>query len=124
MNVYTDPRLLDVAGAVEALPALPLGAGPQREGAAVSATGTDNLTPLPLVPTLVPTTGKTCILESPADKIAAGRGEAEITGTVAVSACAVKAKDPLTTVVNGSSQVEVKGLEPSTCTLRTSGPKL
>ena len=25
MNVYTDPKLLDVAGAVESLPALPLG---------------------------------------------------------------------------------------------------
>ena len=31
MNTYTDPKLLDVAGAMEALPALPLGAGPQRE---------------------------------------------------------------------------------------------
>ena len=25
MNVYTDPKLLDVAGAMDALPALPLG---------------------------------------------------------------------------------------------------
>ena len=30
MNVYTDPRLLDVAGAMEALPALPLGANQAR----------------------------------------------------------------------------------------------
>ena len=29
MNVYTDPKLLDVAGAMEALPSLPLGDGPQ-----------------------------------------------------------------------------------------------
>ena len=27
MNIYTDPKLLDVAGAMEALPALPLGDG-------------------------------------------------------------------------------------------------
>jgi len=27
MNVYTDPRLLDVSGAMEALPGLALGAG-------------------------------------------------------------------------------------------------
>ncbi len=27
MNVYTDPKLLDVAGAMEALPALPLVGG-------------------------------------------------------------------------------------------------
>jgi len=32
MNVYTDPELLDVAGAVEALPGLPLGDRPDRRG--------------------------------------------------------------------------------------------
>ncbi len=40
MNVYTDPRLLDVAGAVEMLPDLPLDAGDRTENAA-RATGTD-----------------------------------------------------------------------------------
>jgi integrase len=40
MNVYTDPRLLDVAGAVEMLPDLPLDAGDRTETAA-RATGTD-----------------------------------------------------------------------------------
>ena len=29
MNIYTDPKLLDVAGAMEVLPALPLGTGLQ-----------------------------------------------------------------------------------------------
>ncbi len=49
MNVYTDPKLLDVAGAVEALPALPLGAGPHTEAESpLSATGTDDLTPSPV----------------------------------------------------------------------------
>ncbi len=37
-NVYTDPRLLDVAGAVEALPELPIDDGPNMERA--RATGT------------------------------------------------------------------------------------
>ena len=64
MNVYTDPKLLDVAGAMEPLPSLPLGVGPQTENAALSATGTDDLTPSPLVPVLVPTSGKPGILQS------------------------------------------------------------
>ncbi len=45
MGAYTDPRLLDVAGAVELLPALPLTKeGPQNEAAA-RATGTDGSLP-------------------------------------------------------------------------------
>jgi hypothetical protein len=40
MGVYTDPKLLDVRGALDALPGLPL-AGGQAEGEAVRATGTD-----------------------------------------------------------------------------------
>jgi integrase len=57
MNTYTDPRLLDVAGAMDALPALPLdGDTPKREHA--KATGTDGNSASPfLVRNLVPTTG-------------------------------------------------------------------
>lgn len=51
MNTYTDPRLLDVAGAMDTLPSLPLDDGPAERAA---ATGTD---PGELVPMLVPTTG-------------------------------------------------------------------
>ena len=41
-NVYTDPRLLDVPGALDALPSLPLDAGPDtnQERARAVATGT------------------------------------------------------------------------------------
>jgi len=42
MNVYTDPRLLDVQGAMEALPALPLTGGTQSEAVTARATGTDD----------------------------------------------------------------------------------
>ena len=103
MNVYTDPKLLDVAGAMEALPALPLSAGPQTTANVLSATGTDDSTPLPLVPVLVPTSGKPRTLQSILDKIAT---EAERIGegrAVAASAYPVKRKDPLTTAVCGSS---------------------
>lgn len=45
MGVYTDPKLLDVAGAVELLPALShTGANPANE-AATRATGTDGILP-------------------------------------------------------------------------------
>jgi integrase len=106
MNVYTDPKLLDVAGAVESLPALPLGVGPKDRQAdsariAASATGTDNSTPSPLVPVLVPTTGKPCITLAILDKTTDNRGEGRKAGAVAVSAYPVKRKDPLTTAVNG-----------------------
>jgi integrase len=40
-NVYTDPRLLDVAGSLDALPGLPLGRGPDVDAQRARATGTD-----------------------------------------------------------------------------------
>lgn len=59
-NVYTDPRLLDVAGALDALPTLSLKdlGGPQQT---VKATGTDGRsvenTPAALAPLLAPPRG-------------------------------------------------------------------
>jgi integrase len=54
MGVYTDPALLDIRGALDALPSLPLtgqsGGGPER----ARATGTDGATPRTLAPTLAP----------------------------------------------------------------------
>jgi hypothetical protein len=38
MNVYTDPKLLDIQGAINALPDLPLDGGQSQT---VTATGTD-----------------------------------------------------------------------------------
>ena len=40
MNVYTDPKLLDVAGALERLPKLPLQADRQRHATGCAMTGT------------------------------------------------------------------------------------
>jgi len=50
MGIYTDPALLDVAGAMDVLPDLPLDDGRDR----AKATGTDART---LVPVLVPPPG-------------------------------------------------------------------
>jgi integrase len=57
MNVYTDPALLDVRGALDALPALPL-QGDRPEGEAIRATGTEGPEARTLAPTLAPTPDK------------------------------------------------------------------
>ncbi len=123
MNTYTDPKLLDVAGAMDALPALPLGVDSRSEAGTMRATGTDDVpvqTPvLSLVPTLVPTTGKSGILGSILDKLTGNRGEAKTTGTITASACPVKRNNPLTTAVNGLRRVETSGLEPPTPSLQS-----
>src|SRR5262249_41489893 len=70
-NVYTDPRLLDVRGALDALPALPLGAGPDTDQEALQATGTDDRRPFP--PEFPPTGGKPGQTESIPDNQIGGR---------------------------------------------------
>ena len=70
-----------------------------------------------LVPNLVPTTGKTSILESILDKVTVEADRKESVEAVGVSAYAVKRKTPLTTSVNGVFNVGGKGLEPSTPSL-------
>ena len=65
MQHYTDPRLLDVAGAMDVLPSLPLDEPPKRESA--KATGTDAGS---LVRTLVPIPGNGRTQEANADKTA------------------------------------------------------
>ena len=56
MNFYTDPKLLDVHGAIESLPALPLDGTPQRE----AATGTHDADSL-RAPTLAPSSDNRCV---------------------------------------------------------------
>ena len=55
MNTYTDPRLLDVAGAIESLPSLPIDSNTAPETQPQVATGTDNWTPSLGAPTVAPT---------------------------------------------------------------------
>ena len=119
MNTYTDPKLLDVAGAMESLPNLPLSAGTQRDRIAAKATGTEDSRLSPLVPTLVPTAGKQGLLWSTADKKTADQGATETANPFAVSSCPVKHKGPLTSAVNGPFQVDRRRVELPTSALRT-----
>jgi hypothetical protein len=121
---------------MDALPALPLDVKNRQDNSVAAmypATGTENataenidartlrpnLTPIvstklptsQLVPNLVPTTGKTSILGAILDNLTAKTVEKQTVDDVAVSAYTVKEKDPLTTGVNGSYQVEPTGIE-------------
>lgn len=121
-NVYTDPKLLDVAGALDSLPLLPLDVEPQRNKNIAKATGTDSAVPVlhankaapNLVLNLVRATDNRCISESFAGKMT-GKGNVGIgAGGNVVSACPVKRKTPLTSPDSGVHHMEVRGLEPLT----------
>ena len=117
MNTYTDPKLLDVAGAIEALPGLPLVGREASEAAAVRATGTDNSAACQFAPKFAPTTGKPCILGSILDKVAGDAERPRATDVVAASAYPVKRNNPLTTAVNGLPGERETGIEPATTSL-------
>ena len=119
MNVYTDPRLLDVAGALDSLPALPLSGGPQTERNVAKATGTDDYRSTPFAPAFAPTADKSSKSWSSPDKTApVGNGVSSAPRNVA-SDDVVKEKRSLTIAVSERHQVERKGVEPSTSALRT-----
>ncbi len=104
MNTYTDPRLLDVAGALDVLPSLPLDDGPNTERA--KATGTDAGA---LVPMLVPTTGN--------------RGTHGATAGKVASNSSAHYSDASVATVDGSDRMSrddkkrVTGFEPATFSL-------
>lgn len=114
MNTYTDPKLLDVAGALDSLPNLPLEGGRQKDRIAASATGTDNTRAIPFAPGFAPTPGNPCKLQSLPGKAASySEGDGESRG-VDVSACPVNRNNPLTIPVNGLQKGWLTGLEPAT----------
>ena len=104
MNTYTDPRLLDVAGAMDALPMLPLDGGPIRDSE--KATGTDART---LVPMLVPDAGQPSTSGSSGD-IRVEKGNSP---RMPVNGHVVNGSDVKSTV----DTKRAKGLEPSTFSL-------
>ncbi len=122
-NVYTDPKLLDVAGALDALPSLPLNAGPsaerQRANGTTGAAIRDVEGARTLVPTLVPAGGNRSKSVAIADHSTDRTNAAMVVGRIDVSVDSVKRKTPLTSVVNGVHDKRVMGLEPTTFTLAT-----
>ena len=94
MGVYTDPKLLDVRGALDALPMLPL-RGDQAEGAALQATGTDGEAGRKFVPGFVPTSGNPTPSGSFPVKTCSSGPAYQTAGTLTAKSCPVNTKGPL-----------------------------
>ena len=114
MNTYTDPRLLDVHGALDALPALPIDGSNTSE--AKRATGTDHsIAGLhQFAPGFAPTPDKSSESGAIGDKRQTTSDNRHAAKDSVVSAYPVKRKQPLSLADNGCRKVETKGLEPST----------
>jgi len=93
MQTYTDPKLLDVRGALDALPALPLTYG-QPEAA--KATGT---VAFRFAPGFAPTHDKSVLKQSIAVKTAEGERDAEEGAKIAATSEIDKGNEPLTSAV-------------------------
>lgn len=100
METFTDPKLLDVRGALGVLPALPLNSVPS-DSEAVRLTGTDGRT---LAPTLAPTSDNLVQARSSADKVAGESGPTDREGSVAVKSCRDKRKGRLSSADNRPDQ--------------------
>ncbi|HEY1598687.1 MAG TPA: hypothetical protein VGG64_03750 [Pirellulales bacterium] len=110
MNVYTNPKLLDVHAALDALPALPLsGPSPQEQ----LATGTDDRIERPVAPRA----GERSKSWSTAVKMTDNRQERDESLRADASSYSVKQNNPLTIAVNGLQEERANGLEPSTSSL-------
>ncbi|MGD9647468.1 MAG: tyrosine-type recombinase/integrase [Pirellulales bacterium] len=117
MNVYTDPRLLDVQAALDALPALPLGSEHTNIPAKLTRTGTDDLPTSALAPGLALTTGFRGQIEASAAKPADDSDTRTGTLRITASDAAAKRKHPLPLADNGCSTERAKRLELSTSSL-------
>src|SRR5262249_37599162 len=121
-------KLLDVRGALDVLPALPLGRG-QGDREAVRATGTEAVTPAHPVqtsapefaPGFAPTRYKPGQWETTADKAAREGMNETGTGVVAANPNPDKREEPLTTPVSGPAGVGATGLEPVTPSVSSMG---
>jgi integrase len=117
MNVYTDPALLDIRGALDALPLLSLPTGTAGDRETLQATGTngDSRQGVCLVaPTVAPTPDKTVQAGTIPVIFGGDRGEERKKGTLAASARPDKRKHPPTIPVSGCQGVGATGLEPVT----------
>jgi len=111
MQTYTDPKLLDVAGALDALPMHPLD---DDSADRQKATGTDARS---LVPMLALKSDKQRISGATADKPGERRRTSHGRGADSETPCFIDEKRPLSSADNGRPKKRAKGLEPSTFSL-------
>ncbi len=121
MNTYTDPKLLDVCGALDSLPSLNLNASPSTERNAMRATGTDgrDISRSTDSPKNSPDAGKSRLLGSFA-VIASGNADRRTTRKAnAENLTKPKEKALFAGFASKASQVGMTGFEPATSTSRT-----
>ena len=109
MATYTDPQLLDVAGAMDVLPDLPLDNSPYPEQA--KATGTDDS---PLTLGLTSNAGNRCPSEGMTDQ-----STLSVYALAANNNAAGDCRSGDIERINDSGGMEQKGIEPLTSSLRT-----
>ena len=119
MNVYTDPKLLDVQGALESLPAMPLSSEPRFTTEVARATGTDDLRQNPFAPAFAPTPYNSSQIGSFPVKSTPDSKERTGKTLLDVSSYPAKDKHPLPTADNGCWKVERTRVELATSALRT-----
>ena len=120
MTTYTDPKLLDIHGAVESLPSLDLLTElPNRQNQQLQATGTDAMSGRAVAPTVAPTA---CIsgatesfpVVSSTGAVASIRGRSDSKNVVKPNK-----KPSFAGVATEGHEVGVTGFEPATSTSRT-----
>ncbi len=113
MNTYTDPKLLDVQGAVDSLPTLTLPTDlPTRQRQTLKATGTDDRRESAVAPTVAPTLGKSGATGS-FPVIASRSPDEDSEGWGSDSNSKIPRKKPLSAgFANKGHKVEDTGLEP------------
>jgi hypothetical protein len=99
MGVYTDPKLLDGRGALDALPSPPLTGGPAGDPEAMAPTGTDGGAARTLAPTLAPTPDN----RDPKPSHAVNPSTDGVPATFAASGSPDKRKGPLSADDSGPS---------------------
>ena len=118
MKVYTDPKLLDIHGALDVLPALPLDDASASEQILAKATGTDDLPRSEFAPAFAPTPDKSSKSVTIAVKTAVEQVEQIGVSRDDASCVAVKRNNPLTSSVNGLQKVGATRFELATSTSR------
>ena len=116
MGVYTDPKLLDVQGALNSLPALPLDSQPNDER--LRATGTDDEPAGSLVaPTVAPNQVQPGHSGSSADNPDSAQDDDDDPTSLAVTSAPVKKKARQSSTDDRAIAERVTGLEPATFSL-------
>jgi hypothetical protein len=120
MNTYTDPKLLEVAAALESLPAFPLGPRVDRQDVQqpeVAATTADYRQELALAPTLATTAVQSGQVGTLADCGVISTRKSLGGDDLAVDAFVGNDLRPLSILDNGRQEKRAKGFEPSTSSL-------